>query len=235
MSMKVYTKVVWEWQNGVLVPLEEHYYHYDGPIAWAGGGTPVTVQDHFRIRSDTTAANPGTPVWVTTEDQANSPTSCLTYPLDTSFRIRFVISNTGTGDQTANFGLMFSQNGGAYTNINIISNTTQPVRAADASSDVTATALTTANFQLSAGSGTAANGQYVEANQITPTLALGTYQELEYGILFNSTASTPAVNGDTFDFRIYLNSSTPFDTYTVTPRVTVGAAAANFILGQICT
>jgi hypothetical protein len=52
----------------------------------------ATNQEHFRIRTDATAAQGGTPVWAAAQDtNANWSSVVLT-----AFRIRFSISDTGT-------------------------------------------------------------------------------------------------------------------------------------------
>ena len=47
-------------------------------------GAPTFEADHWRIRSDTEAAQGGTPSWETTEDQA----AALSWDIGTTFRIR---------------------------------------------------------------------------------------------------------------------------------------------------
>ena len=176
-----------------------------------GAMNPFLVQDHYRTRSDTTAADPGTPVWETTEDQSAS----LDWTTGITFRIRFVISNTGDGGATPNFNLFLSKEGGAYAAITTSS--TNGVQAADASSSADNTTLTTGNFQLTAGTGSATNGNYSEDGIIGTNLTNGDFFELEYGL----TIIQGDVNeDDTLDFRVYTATSA-FDTYATnaTPRI----------------
>ncbi|WP_128003456.1 hypothetical protein [Piscinibacter defluvii] len=53
-------------------------------------------------------------------------------------------------------------------------------------------------------------------------LTIDDYTELEWRI----TTQTPAADGDYFDFRVYAGSAA-FNTYTVTPRLTLGSAAVD--------
>lgn len=55
--MKVYSKVVWEWQGDKLVRVEEQSYEYDGPVALAKGGgggtdTPQELKDLYKFQEE---------------------------------------------------------------------------------------------------------------------------------------------------------------------------------------
>lgn len=83
-----------------------------------GGVTPTIEQEYARIRSDTTVADPGTPTWETTENQG----AALSWETATTFRIRFVIANTGTGAGNSPYQIYVSKNSGAYAPITTTSN-----------------------------------------------------------------------------------------------------------------
>jgi hypothetical protein len=173
---------------------------------------PFLVQDHSRIRSDTTAADPGTPVWETTIDQA----AALDWPTDTTFRIRFVVSNTGDAVANSPYQIYVSKNSAAYA---AVTTTSSNVQSADASSSADALALTTGNFQLTAGTGTATNGEYDETGETNANLGNGDYFELEFGLTIVDADVSP---GNTLDFQVYYNGAA-MDSYSHTPRVTVEA------------
>ena len=181
--------------------LREEGYWYDGPVAQAGGGMAAVIeQEHYRIRNDNTGADPGTPNWISTEDQATR----TVIDVDTMFRIRFVIANTGDANANATYALYFSHEGGTYT---AVAASGTAVITADATTPTDADTLTTANFQLSAGTGTAANGEYDENNSISNNLAAGDYTEFEYCVQLNSSAGI--ADGDTFDFKVYYDGAEP--------------------------
>lgn len=180
-----------------------------------------THQDVVRIRSDKTAFNPGTPTWVTTENQATP----LFWPVNTTFRIRAVISNTGTTN-TSNSGwnIAVSRNGGAFSLVTLTGTVVKmdPTATSDAGS------ITLSTHLLSGGSGTAANGQGVDDLNITAPdrLFSSTHAEFEFGM---SIPTGVVATGDTLDFHVFFNSAA-LNSYTFTPRITVavfsGAGAA---------
>lgn len=186
------------------------------------GGTPFMVQDHFRVRSDTTAAENGTPVWVGNED-AN-----VEYETDTTFRIRFVASNTGDGTPSNNMNLWCSHEGGTYFEI---TTTSSIVIATDASSSSDNEILTVANFELTAGTGTGEDGRYEETGVWAGSISAGGFSEHEMGL---SIVDADVSATDTLDFRMrYTNSDTVFDTYSVTCRITVAAAASGRVMSSL--
>lgn len=175
-----------------------------------------THQDVVRIRSDKTAFNTGTPVWVTTENQ----TSPLFWPVNTTFRIRSVISNTGTTNTSlSGWNIAFSRNGGAFTLVTL----TGTIVKMDPTASTDAGSITLTNHLLSGGSGTAANGMGVDDLNITaPDRLLGsTHAEFEFGM---SIPSGVVAAGDTLDFHTFFNSVT-LNSYTFTPRVIVAGVS----------
>src|SRR5262245_60635896 len=66
-------------------------------------------QTHYRIRTDATAAQGGTPVWAAALDTPSE------IKIGTNFRLRFTVSSTGTTANTTNpWQIYASRNGGAY-------------------------------------------------------------------------------------------------------------------------
>jgi hypothetical protein len=159
---------------------------------------PVWEQEYYRLRSDETAADPGTPVWISTVNQATRTNIAL----DTLFRVRFVVANTSGNNGTATFSLYASHNSGTYTEV-AASGTA--VITADATTPTDADALTTANFQLTAGTGTAVNGQYDENNSIASfALNKNSYTEFEFCVQLNSAVVSVT---DTIDLRVYADDA----------------------------
>ena len=183
-----------------------------------GAMNPFNEQNFFRIRDDSTAADPGTPNWISTENQSTA----VVIDADTNFRIRFVVSNSGTANSTSDFGLYVNKNSTSYAAVTASSSN---VQAADASSSADATALTTSNFQLTAGTGTAANGEYSEDGVAGANLSNGDYFEVEFGV---TIISGDVADGDTLDFRVYYGGSAmdQYDT-NATPRVEVNELTVN--------
>ncbi len=176
---------------------------------------PVNEQEHYRTRDDTTAADPGTPTWITTEDQS----AAEVIDTDKDFRIRFVIANTGDAIANADWTLRVSKNSGSY---NVITTTSADVQSSStASSSADDTTLTTANFQLTAGTGTAAIGQYDENGALPVNLSAGDFFEIEWGL---TIVDADVNDADTLDFRVYYNSAA-LDVYDITPRVEVNKMA----------
>jgi hypothetical protein len=159
---------------------------------------PFLEQNYYRIRDDTTAADPGTPNWITTENQSTREV----IDVDTTFRIRFVVSNTGTGAANSPYQLYVNKNSTSY--VAVTASSTGGAQSADASSSADALALTTGNFQLTAGTGTAAAGEYDETGETNANIANGNYVELEFGV---TIPAADVADGDTLDFRVYYNGA----------------------------
>lgn len=171
------------------------------------------VQSAFRFRVDTTAAQGGSPVWGAAQNVNYSPS------LDTPFRLRFQIENTGsTGGGATTYNILVSRNGGAYAAVPTTASG-NPVFCTDATGGASADKSAISTAILTGAAGTFVNGQYSLAGATsTITLAATTYSEVEFGLQFNSAVAVPA---DTYAFRVYFTGSSAFQTYTVTPTVTV--------------
>ena len=181
---------------------------------------PFTIQHFYRTRSDTSAAENGTPVWETTENQS----AALSWSTATTFRIRFVLDNTGAMSENGQFVLRVNKNSSSYV---AISTTSADVQSADASSSSDGETLTVANFELTAGTGTGADGDYDEAGSIDTNIASGGFFELEWGL---TIVDADVTAGDTLDFRIYAGGAALDDYSTFpdsTPRITVAGSDTN--------
>jgi hypothetical protein len=170
--------------------------------------SPNFIQQHFRFRTDGLAVDDAGVTWGAAEDVNYYPGT------DTNFRIRFAIDNTGTGGGNSRF-LLYSLNSGSYTQVTTSSSV---IRSVDASTSADNASIATANFRLTAGTGTAQSGQYDETGSNTITLTNGFYTECEYGIVLRSA---DVAAGDLIDLRMYETAGTPFTSYTRTPRITV--------------
>jgi hypothetical protein len=175
-----------------------------------GAMNPITEQEFYRIRSDTTGADPGTPSWASTENQATRTNVDVTSG-DQTRRIRFTIANTGTAAENGQFELYVNKNSTSYARVET-SGTVGVLLSSAASSSADQTALTTANFQLTAGTGTAVDGAYddgVTDVGVGTNLSNGDNFELEFGLNF---VAADLADGDTFDFRVYVGGAA-LDTY----------------------
>jgi len=181
-----------------------------------GGGTPFTNQVHFRFRTDAETVD-ATPTWGSTEDQA-------TYipALDTAFRVRFTVENTGTTNMRSSRSLYYSLNGGAYVSV---TTTSSVVRAVDAGASADGDAIATQ--RLTSATGTWVNGEYDESGATSNfNLVDGNFTEFEYGI---QVISADVSEGSNVALRIY-NSSSPMDNYAKTPLMTRPAARRRVIV-----
>ncbi len=174
--------------------------------------TSVIVQGHYRFRTDAGGVD-AAPTWGAAEDTTYLP------DVNATFRLRFVLSNTGGNATDADLWQIYaSKNGGAYA---AVTTSTASVKSADAGSSADNTSLTTQ--RLTSGSGTFANGQYDESGATSGlVITNGTFTELEFGL---DLVASDLTAGDTLDFRVYRNG-VAIDTYSVTPRITVADTAA---------
>lgn len=176
--------------------------------------SPTLNQVRFRVRIDGGNADTVVPTWAAAEDTS------VSYRIEDTFRLRFTVNNTGAAAGAGPFILRVSKNAGAYTAVTTSSGASLGAQSVDASISADEATLATANFRLTAGTGTALAGKYDETGSATLSLTNAFYSELEYGVILKATGAAVA---NTFDFRIY-NSTTAFTTYTQTPRITATAA-----------
>jgi hypothetical protein len=174
-------------------------------------GSPSNEQRHFRVRIDGKAVD-STPTWGAAEDANFWP------GYDAPFRVRFAVSNVGTGT-AGNFASYYElNNSGTWV---LITTTSSVVRGVDASSNgaLASNTPSTANFRLTAGSGTAVNGRYTETGTIGGSCAAASHSEYEYGYQFLDADIAP---GDVIKIRI--QATAVFATYTNIPTFTAPAA-----------
>src|SRR5215216_4879953 len=109
-------------------------------------GSPTNRQTHYRHRIDGGVASDVTEIWGAAQDTDWFP------GLNTPFRLRIGMDNTGTGAMVTGPQLRVSKNGAAYQ---AVTTTSTIVKGTDASPTPSDAALTTTTFDLTAGSGTA--------------------------------------------------------------------------------
>ena len=175
------------------------------------------TQQVYRIRTDATAAQGGTPVWAAVQN---------TNPVlsnSASFRIRFAISCITAAPASQIYNLFVSKNAGAYAQVPNVA-TSNPVYALDATSGASAdnSALTTS--LLTGATGTFSNVGEYDSDGSTAALAipLSGYVELEFALKFNSAV---VAQGDTYAFRVY-QAGAVLTAYTVTPTLQVWVGEA---------
>ena len=134
--------------------------------------------------------------------------------------LRYGVQESGAGSAsgatTDDYQLQYSKNGGAYTSITTSSTNIK----AFASADLTDAGTTTS--RLSAGTGSFVAGEISEAGLITDRqLTANNYSDYVYTI---EVVPADVVATDYFDFRVLRNGGV-FNTYSVTPRLTISNSA----------
>jgi hypothetical protein len=210
--MRVHTKVVWQWRNGVLVELPEEgeSYWYEGPVALAGSGTPVSRITHYRGRSDTGTVD-GTPTWIAAEDTPFSVT------VGTAFRIRIGVENTGTASDTITApDTTRGINRCGHTEV-AFATYAAIINGADAGSSTDATDVTTQRLTSGTGSFATGSAGYDENETLSCAVANGNFTEVEFGVNLTGGASTIGVGGGeswTFQASGLTNDSLNVPTFT---------------------
>ena len=177
------------------------------------------VQQVFRIRTDATAAQGGTPVWAA----AQNISAGVSIAPGTTFRIRFAIADTGTTAAAAQaYNLFVSKNAGAYAQVPSSAGS-NPVYCTDATAGASADNSPITSSLLTGASGTFSDvGVYDNTGTTASlTIAATSYVEFEFGIEFQAGV---VANGDTYAFRVYA-ARVALTTYTVTPTLTIWTAA----------
>jgi len=190
------------------------------------GGKTAAVwnQQAFRFRNDDGSESAAT--WSAV---AGSPAPAL--PLDTAFRLRFLLQETAGSNQseTPTWVIQYrvSTDGatfGSWTNVG----TSTPVIYA-----ASAYALNVAATQQ-LGSGTFRDGDAVESTGTTPAEAAtagNDEYEAEYTLSFSSTNGANV--GDIYEFRIVLTGGTTLNSYTSTPQVIAGDSSSGIALQKL--
>lgn len=169
-------------------------------------------QGSFRFRNDD-----GSETTATWRQALNTNDS---WRVTTGLRIRFTMIEQGGGQSTSKtFTLYYSKNAGAYTAVGASTPIQFSLSSNFANNDNT-------TQQISSG------GTYVATNLgmqettggITNTVPVSNQFEAEWCLIIDAAQVS---NGDTFDLRVYKTSS-PVNTYTQTPRITVSTTIAKF-------
>jgi Right handed beta helix region len=174
-----------------------------------GGGVPIHTQSacQFEAVSGTEAAAPvlagGTSLFLLAGQCA---------------RVRCAIDVTAAASASAGYGPRVSQNSGAYASVNNTCAAGGVCYNAAAFPDITNGANTSERL---ATPSTFVIGKIQLQSGSAPAIALTAGQGTE--LLTGVCVDAAAVVGTTYDLRWY-RSGTVLDTYTVTPRITVGAA-----------
>jgi hypothetical protein len=174
------------------------------------------VQQEYRVRTDATAAQGGTPVWAA----AQNISAGIAIAPNTTFRIRFAIADTGTTSASSQaYSLFVSKNGGAYAQVPSSAGS-NPVYCTDATSGGSANNSAITSSLLTGASGSFSGvGVYNDSGTTSAlTIANASYVELEFGLEFQSGQ---VANADTYAFRVYQPSSTVLNTYSQTPTLTI--------------
>lgn len=160
------------------------------------------VQTHFKIYQDDAGLNAAT--------QYAAEDTNFNVAENTLFRIRLQLSNLTPINYIAHRRLMFSEDGGTYTQITTGTNN---VRLADSSNFSDGDATTT-RLSSPGGSFTAGEGKDTSSDTASPGLIASKYTEDEWGLKFEAAAV-----GHSYAFRIYQDSGAPITSYTVTPVI----------------
>jgi len=151
---------------------------------------------------------------------------------NSALQLRYGVQESGAGSAsgatTDDYQVQYAKNGGAYTSVGAA---TTNVRAFP-SANLTDAAATTQ--RLSAGSGSFVAGEIDEADGIVTDwqLTANNFSELLYSL---ELVSADLAHNDTLDFRVLRNGAV-FNTYSVTPRITVSKFTQNLdnAFEQLC-
>ena len=171
---------------------------------------PIHDQTAFRGRNDD-----GTEVTATWKAAENTNWTQL---VDTNFRVRFAISNTGTAS-IGNGQLQYNRNGAGWNNVTGASSVVRS--SASSMGDV----LTTK--QLAGGTGAFEAGETDVTNGIASFgsggLDAGKHTEDEFCVQIRSA---DVVDADSVQLRVINTTSGVLESYTQTPTITAGVAVA---------
>lgn len=205
-------------QTGKPVAVTNSVDHIRATIYYtASGPTPAIEQSHYRWRDDSYGLNTDNG-WQATEDNEYSGLE-----KSTTARLRMEVDNTGDAEASSyQYLLEYAAQGGdscggeSYTAVPVTAST-EPFEIV-ASSQYTDGDDITSGFLT--GSGTWANGKGVEdASNKTGSYSLtnGYYTEFEYAI----QATSDAVDGETYCFRLTNDGSTATFTYNKYAEATI--------------
>ena len=138
-----------------------------------------------------------------------------TFGADSRVLVRLKLACTGGNCDPTTITVRYSLDGGAYTEIpNVL----------DADGIHYAPCpviphLTDTTERLTAGSALFVEGKVLGEQASLPNVDLAEDDTSEFGYCVGFTGATAT---DTYDFRLYTQAGDPIDTYTVTPRATIG-------------
>lgn len=183
-----------------------------GHMEWNADYTVAAAfveQDGFRFRDDDGSETTAT--WLAAENVD------LSLEKEVAFRLRFVLSNTGTATENGTRYFWVSKNSGAYAKL--VSSSEIDAALSDNFADVDPT-----TEQLASGQGTFTAG-WMKETEGGQGLAISAGNFEEYEISLTSTASASV--GDTYDFKMGdFDSENAFEAYNQIPRLTIVVAAA---------
>lgn len=182
----------------------------------AGGGLPALTQSRFRFHYlNGTEASP--------TGHAAENTS-VTLPRGAAFRLR-VKFKTDDDPASTTFTLRYSKDAGAYTAIpDTVGADLISWYGTIGASDIP-TAGTATTELLTSDEATNVACAVIRTSADYPTLDFNNGEtECEYVIQISNSVSI----GTTYDFRVYKSDGTALDTYTLTPRLTIGSYVAGF-------
>lgn len=180
-------------------------------------------QGLFRGRNDD--GNLTTATWIAAE---NTNFSVLR---DTIFRLRFRVDQTlsnANANLQPNLAIRWAQ-GGAYSIPGAQGNTAVKISYANGANLADNTAITVANFLMTAGSGTAIDGVYDENGGASGFLTFASgvlgYTEVEHCLILNSASMSA---GETLTVRLYTTAGVAINAYTSTPTITATVPPKSF-------
>lgn len=176
-----------------------------------GGALPAFTQTHFRCHFlNGTEASPS--------NHAAEDTNC-TLPRGAAFRLR-VKFKTDDDPAATTFVLRYSKDAGAYTAIpDTVGADLISWYGTIGASDIPSTGTATTEL-LTSDEATNVACAVVRTSSDYPTLDFNNGEtECEYVLQISNSVAI----GTTYDFRVYKSDGTALDTYTVTPRVTIGS------------
>jgi hypothetical protein len=195
----------------------------DKEIAWATANFAIEMYWNYDTTTDTTvnpwAAKPNGNWRVSVTDwlaQAFVDYNSLSQ-ISSVFRLRVKVQETNGGAVSTGYKLKYSKNGGAYGDVTSITDIRSAFSASFNKGDATSNLLTGGTGTFVAGEGT----EDAQTNSISLPASGNT--DLEFALAFTGNAAV----GNTFDLRVYRLNGSAFDTYTITPRVTVVSGGAD--------
>lgn len=185
---------------------------------------PITEQAAFRIRNDDGSQSGAT--WFA----ALNTNATLT--VDTNWRVRFLLKNTGDGESARVWQLQYNLNAAGWISVD---GSSSVVRSSASTHETNAAALTQ---QLGSGTyDTSASDEFEEVDGRTDAVeALAAGQETEVEFCFQ-IRSADVTDGDSVQLRVtvYSGSVLALSSYTATPTITVseggGADPEGLLIG----